>query len=346
MMNETRLRELIGHFAGIHVLVIGDFFLDRYLVIDPTLAERSIETGLEAHQVVEVIAQPGAAGTVTANLRALGLHVTVLGLIGDDGEGHELRQGLRAIGVDDGALLTAPGHRTPTYTKPIIRPAGGPPRELERLDIRTRAPIPSHAEDALIARLRALAPRALAVIVADQTIEAEQGAITARVRAALAQMAGQFPDTPFLADSRARIGEFERVIVKPNAAEATRAVWPNYTGAPDIAVARRAAEALRQRTGCPVFVTLGADGMLVVSEAGATQVPGIAVPGPIDVVGAGDSAMAAITAGLCAGGTLEEAALLGNLAAAVTIQQLGTTGTASPEQIVEQWHAVQRLSIS
>ena len=88
---------------------------------------------------------------------------------------------------------------------------------------------------------------------------------------------------------------------------------------------------------CPVFVTLGAEGMLVISEAGATHVPGIAVPGPIDVVGAGDSAMAAITAALCAGATLEEAALLGNLAAAVTIQQLGTTGTASPEQIVEQW---------
>jgi len=49
--------------------------------------------------------------------------------------------------------------------------------------------------------------------------------------------------------------------------------------------------------------------------------------------------MAAIAAGLCAGATLEEAALLGNLAAAVTIQQLGTTGTASPEQIMAQWRA-------
>jgi rfaE bifunctional protein kinase chain/domain len=336
-MNEQRLRELTDRFAGIHVLVVGDFFLDRYLVIDPALAERSLETGLEAHQVVEVIAQPGAAGTVTANLRALGLRVTALGLVGDDGEGHELRQGLRALGVDDGTLLTAPGHRTPTYTKPIVRAAGAPPRELERLDIRTRTPTSSHAEDALIARLRALAPRALAVIVADQMPEADHGAITARVRVALAQLAGQFPDTPFLADSRAHAGAFERVILKPNAAEAARAIWPDYSGTPDIATARQAAEALRQRSGCPVFVTLGAEGMLAVSEAGTAHVPGIAVPGPIDVVGAGDSAMAALAAGLCAGATLEEAALLGNLVAAITIQQLGTTGTASPEQIVDLW---------
>jgi bifunctional ADP-heptose synthase (sugar kinase/adenylyltransferase) len=51
--------------------------------------------------------------------------------------------------------------------------------------------------------------------------------------------------------------------------------------------------------------------------------------------------MAAIAAGLCAGATLEEAALLGNLAAAVTIRQLGTTGAAAPEQMMEQWRAAQ-----
>ncbi len=104
-----------------------------------------------------------------------------------------------------------------------------------------------------------------------------------------------------------------------------------------MATAQQAGEALRQRSGCPVFVTLGAEGMLAVSEASTAHVPGIAVPGPIDVVGAGDSAMAALAAGLCAGATLEEAALLGNLAAAITIQQLGTTGTASPKQIVDLW---------
>src|SRR6266545_4604334 len=149
-MNESRLRELTVRFSGIHVLVVGDFFLDRYLVIDPMLAERSLETGLEARQVVDVVAQPGAAGTVTANLRALGLRVTALGFVGDDGEGYELRQGLRAIGVDDGDLLASAGRRTPTYAKPIVRSPAGPPRELERLDIRTRAPTPQHDEHALI----------------------------------------------------------------------------------------------------------------------------------------------------------------------------------------------------
>ena len=55
--------------------------------------------------------------------------------------------------------------------------------------------------------------------------------------------------------------------------------------------------------------------------------------GPIDIVGAGDATMAGIFSALCAGATAPEAAQIGCLAAAVTIRQIGTTGTASREQI-------------
>ena len=338
MIDQARLGALLARASGVHALVVGDFFLDRYLVIDPALSERSIETGLEAHQVVDITAAPGAAGTVTANLRALGARVTALGIVGDDGEGYELRRALRANGVDDSALVVTGERRTPTYTKPIIRSAA-PPRELERLDIRTRAPMPPDIAGVLVARLAELAARADVVIVADQTPEPECGAIGGHARAELARLAERYPGVWFLADSRERIGLFEQVIAKPNMGECVRAIIPEYAGAPSMDDARRAAELLRQRTGQPVFVTLGAAGMLVGSQSGWEHVPGIPVHGPIDVVGAGDSAMAAIAAGLAAGASLEEAALLGNLAAAVTIQQLGTTGTASPQQILAQWQA-------
>ena len=339
-MDETRLKTLLARFSGVRALVVGDFFLDRYLVIDPALAERSIETGLEAHQVVEVIASPGAAGTVTANLRALGASVAALGIVGDDGEGYELRRGLRAIGADDSALVVADRWHTPTYTKPIARGSGSAPQERERLDIRTRAPAPAAAIDRLLERLDDLVERVNAVLVADQMPEPDRGSITGRVRERLAELAVRHPNKWFLADSRERIGAFRNLIVKPNLRECARAIFPKHRGEPDLALAGRAGELLRQRTGRPVLVTLGAAGMLVVSEQGAERVPALAVDGPIDVVGAGDSALAAIAAGLCAGATLAEAAQLGNLAAAVTIQQLGTTGTASPEQIAAIWQSV------
>jgi sugar/nucleoside kinase (ribokinase family) len=65
------------------------------------------------------------------------------------------------------------------------------------------------------------------------------------------------------------------------------------------------------------------------------------VSGEIDPVGAGDSTLAGITLGLCAGGTLTEAALIGNLAASITIKQIGTTGTASRDQVRSQFIAYQ-----
>jgi sugar/nucleoside kinase (ribokinase family) len=58
------------------------------------------------------------------------------------------------------------------------------------------------------------------------------------------------------------------------------------------------------------------------------------------VVGAGDSTSAGIVCAAAAGAALEDAAAFGNLVASITIQQLGTTGIASPQQVRERWREV------
>ena len=59
--------------------------------------------------------------------------------------------------------------------------------------------------------------------------------------------------------------------------------------------------------------------------------------GPIDIVGAGDAATSGIVTALLAGADELEAAELGNLVASITIRQLGTTGTATPDQLRAQF---------
>jgi sugar/nucleoside kinase (ribokinase family) len=66
------------------------------------------------------------------------------------------------------------------------------------------------------------------------------------------------------------------------------------------------------------------------------------VAGPIDIVGAGDSTSAGVACAVAAGATLTEAAAFGNLVASITIQQLGTTGTATPEQVRQRWRELAR----
>ena len=332
-MNLTRLDELLNHFPNVHVLVVGDFFLDQYLIIDRQLGETSLETGLEAHQVVEVRCSPGAAGTVVSNLRALGVGVTALGVIGNDGHGYELKQGLLQRGVNIEPLIKVTGRLTPTYTKPLLREGDGRTHEIERLDIKNRSPLPPEVEDLIISRLRALVPQADGVIVADQVQEANCGAITERVRDEIGQLARSHPNTVFAADSRERIGLFRQVIIKPNAREAILAVQPDWPGEVTLAQVRESGVRLFRQNQKPVFLTLGAQGILLFTETGCEHIPAAPVRGEIDIVGAGDSVMAGIVSALCSGAEPGEAALVGNLVASITIQQIGTTGTATPAQV-------------
>ena len=47
-LGEHRLAGFMERLPGLAIAVVGDFFLDKYLVIDRSLSEVSLETGLEA----------------------------------------------------------------------------------------------------------------------------------------------------------------------------------------------------------------------------------------------------------------------------------------------------------
>jgi rfaE bifunctional protein kinase chain/domain len=336
-MNQARLEQLLARFPDLKLLVIGDYFLDKYFDLDRRLGEISLETGLEAYQATGVRCSPGAAGTVVNNLRALDVQVMAMGVIGDDGHGYELKAELVARDVDIEPLLVHSERFTPTYVKPMLCEPDGRIHELNRIDIKNRAPLPQSVQTQMIEQLGQLSTRLDGIVVADQVPEADCGVITERVRGALSDIARRYPHMVIAVDSRERIGLFENITLKPNAREAMLAVGVQPSEAPRPEQIEAAAASLFGRTGHPVFVTMGAHGILVFTDQGAQHVPGIPVSGPLDIVGAGDSVMAGIIASLCAGATPSEAALVGNLVASITVQQLGTTGIASRPQVLERF---------
>lgn len=342
-MDATRLRYLLDKFSSLSIAVLGDYFLDKYLVIDRGIGETSLETGLEAHQVVEVRMSPGAAGTVASNLRALDVNVIALGLIGDDGDGMELQRRLENIGVDVSQLAQAKGYATPCYTKPVLRERDGSECELNRLDVKNRLPLPNSAETVIIRRLSAVLPFVDGVAIVDQVEEANCGIVTEDVRSELCRLAREQPGKLFAAESRSRIGLFRNMILKPNAKEATRSIGNGDNLSPDL---DSCAYELFRKAEAPVFMTIGDEGILLCDESGPSRIGSIQVNGPIDTVGAGDSVLAGLCAALCAGATRREAAIVGNLAAAVTIRQIGTTGTASRGQIIDAFFELEAQSLS
>ncbi len=343
MLTAVRVDEILARLPSLTVAVVGDLFLDRYLDLDTALTEPSLETGLDAYQVVNIRSFPGAAGTIINNLAALGVgSIVPVAVIGDDGEGYELLRELKRLGVDCGFVYRDDSRRTPTYTKPMLHEQGRPPRELNRLDIKNRSPLPwARAEDVLTAVSLAW-KRADAVLVLDQVSEAECGVVTRCVREALAQLADADPAKFVLADSRTRVELFRSVSVKPNERECRAGLlaW----GVPPSTDSEAMVKAFAVRCRWPVFCTLGEQGICVGrwegNEVRTTFVPAYPVTGPIDIVGAGDSTSAGIACAVAAGATLEEAAAFGNLVASITIQQIGTTGTASPEQVRQRWREV------
>ena len=190
-MNSTQFHQITGCYRRLSIAVLGDFCLDRYLEIDPALAETSLETGLSVFNVVRVRAQPGGAGTVLNNLAALGIgRIIPVGFAGDDGEGFELIRAMQGMpGVRMDCFLRTPLRRTFTYCKPLIVEPGKPPRELNRLDSKNWTPTPAEVQRQLVAAIGEEAEQIDALVIMDQVDVAGTGVLTAGVLDAVGEIA-------------------------------------------------------------------------------------------------------------------------------------------------------------
>lgn len=316
--------EILAAIPRLRALVAGDICLDRWCRYDPRLTEPSRETGIDRIAVVGTECTPGAGGTVASNLAALGCgRVAVLGSIGGDGHGYELRAALARRGIDDSLLVTAPG-QTFTYTKLIN--AYTEVEDLGRVDFVTFPP-PREVEDEILRRLEAAAAEFDLILVSDQMETASGAVVTPRMREKLELLALRRPGLLIWVDSRMHIEQFRGVVLKPNEREAREACGRLGLPEPDY-------EQLRRATAAPlVVITHGGDGITLVEARGVERVPTQRVENPVDICGAGDSFSAGAALALRAGAPPREAALFGHLAASITIMKPGT-GTASPEEVL------------
>jgi rfaE bifunctional protein kinase chain/domain len=332
-MTPARFHAITARYPALKVAIVGDFCLDRYLEIDPARTETSLETGLPVHNVVNVRAQPGAAGTVLNNVAALGAgEIFPVGFCGEDGEGFELRRALAAHpGVQLDYFLTTPLRRTFTYCKPLVIEPDEPPRELNRLDSKNWTPTPPAVAEELAASTARLLKRVHAVIVMDQVDLAETGVVT---KAMLNVLGRETKNSalPIIADSRRGLHGYPPVVFKMNAAELAKLC--GLGGTPSLDQVRDATAQLARKNQRTVFVTLAERGLIGAAPDGVVEhVNALPLRGPIDIVGAGDSVTANLTLALAAGATLREALELAALASSIVIHQLGTTGTASVAQM-------------
>jgi rfaE bifunctional protein kinase chain/domain len=332
-LSRVRLEALLEACRSLCIGVIGDFTLDGYWYADMSRAQLSRETPLYNRPVVHETYTPGAAANVASNLAALGTRdVWAFTVVGDDWRGSLLCQVLSDAGVRLDAIWTQPGWKTPFFGKVMLE-AWGNQQEDARLDFVNAQPLPDEAASYLLDQVAACLPSLDALIVADyHTI----GVVTPEIVQALNDLADSNPQKVFVADSRERIDQFHSMVIKPNEVEATRAFFPGREpGSVSLDEFVRYGMGIYEETGRPVYITLGQRGALLCHSSGSVLIPVVPVPPPLDTVGAGDTFVASLAAGLAGGGTPSEAGCLASLAVAVTVRKLGVTGTTSPEEILD-----------
>ncbi len=316
---------ILATLPELSALIIGDICLDRWCTYDPAAAEASRETGIPRTAIVGVETTPGAGGTVANNLAAMGVgRVAVLGAIGEDGFGFELKRELARRGMQTDWLVESPVIQTFTYTKLLNGVTGA--EDLPRIDFINARPLPSAVERRVLDNLQNALDAFDVVFVADQAETSQGGVVTPAVRDLLKELIPNYPEKVFFADSRARIEHFRRMILKPNQQEAEAASMSLF-GRVDY-------PALLRRTRSPLLiVTHGGRGALVISSRGEQWVAARAVEHPVDICGAGDSFSAGTGMALAAGASPVRAVEFGHLVASITVMKKGT-GTATPEELL------------
>ncbi|MFW5911060.1 MAG: PfkB family carbohydrate kinase, partial [Thiohalospira sp.] len=105
-------------FASARVLVVGDVMLDRYW--HGQTGRISPEAPVPVVRMQDSEDRPGGAANVALNLAALGLHPTLIGLVGADDAGDRIGHELANAGVD-ARLLRVPDRPTITKLRVLAR---------------------------------------------------------------------------------------------------------------------------------------------------------------------------------------------------------------------------------
>ncbi|HDL18844.1 MAG TPA: hypothetical protein ENH29_07305, partial [Bacteroidetes bacterium] len=321
--------ETLRRIKNARIAVIGDFCLDVYWLLDISAGEISIETGKRTLPIREQRYSLGGAGNVVANLHDLGVGgIFAFGIVGDDPFGDKMLNLLAEKANCDNMLTgDSPSWQTLTYCKPMLNG-----EELSRLDVGNFNKLSESLASRLIDNLEHAVERYHVVIINEQVVS---GIHTDYLRKGLAEVVKRYKKPVFLLDGRHVQGVYPAWL-KMNDHEALKMCGKQKPVTEEISREEvlAAIEFVYQKQEAPLVVTRGGEGCVVRNADGISLVPGIRVRGEIDTVGAGDSFLAGLSAALAVGKQLGAAAQVGNLVSAVTIQKIGRTGTATPEEIL------------
>ena len=319
----SRIAELAAKFASLRVAVVGDLMLDRYLIGD--IERISPEAPVPVVLVSSQRNALGGAANVAANVAAAGARCLLVGVVGNDPAGADLREALAAGGIDGSRVLSV--HDRPTTTKTRVVARG---QQVVRVDEEVEHDLTDESLKQ-VARLATEALEASDILLLE---DYDKGTLAPTMIPVLVDKARSLR-IPVVVDPKYRhfYSFAGATVFKPNRRELEAAL-----GAPiDQAAADPYRTAWRRANAEHLLVTLGADGMALVGSKETVHVPGNS-RAVYDVSGAGDTVTAWVGLALAAGASMEEAAIMANLAAGIEVGKPGVA-TVSVEELLAAYDA-------
>jgi len=322
---KEELLQLIPQLAGHHVLVVGDLFLDEYVLGQATRLSR--EAPIPVLEFVRRFFVPGGAANPAHNICALGGRATVVGLVGADESGTQLLSELRRAGIDPGGIVVDPGRRTTTKTRIMAEGSLRFPQQLARVDRIDRRPLDGEVEAELVAQVQKWVPTVDAVLVSDyQTGVASPCVVQAALSSA---RAGGKLCTVDAQGAFSKYAGFD--LIKGNRQEIEAALDCLLLHEEDYRLA--GGKLLHSLGANAVLITRGPDGLSVIGQAeGHHHLPAANRSEVFDVTGAGDTVIAVATLARIAGADVLTAARLANFAAGWVVRKLGNA-VVSPGEL-------------
>jgi D-beta-D-heptose 7-phosphate kinase/D-beta-D-heptose 1-phosphate adenosyltransferase len=331
LMTLTRLQQILGRAPSKRILVIGDLMLDEF--VWGKVGRISPEAPVPVVEVTSESFYPGGAANVARNLREFVERVAVIGLLGKDRSGQQLRDLLGDQNIDISNVVEDETFRTIVKTRIIARH-----QQVVRVD-REQFFGPSPRQIAkVVSAVRKNLPETDAIIFEDYGkgfLATELVSQIAHDARSAGRIVAADPNPRHSVDWRGV------TVVKPNRAEAFLAAgipWrePDEAPAEDVDL-RRAGEALLKKWQTKhVLITLGDQGMMLFQESEAPDYIPTKARQIFDVSGAGDTAIALFTLALSCEATPSEAAEIANHGSAVVVSKLGTA-TVTRDELVSSF---------
>ena len=327
-MTPDRLEAILEEALAKRLLVIGDLMLDEF--VWGKVGRISPEAPVPVVEVTGESFYPGGAANVARNLRELVNRVSVIGMVGEDRSGQQLRNLLADQQIETLDSGKSGDFRTIVKTRIIARQ-----QQVVRVD-RERIVEPSPEEvRQVVATVRKTLPEIDAIIFEDYGKGFLKADLVAEI-ASDARAAGKI----VAADPNPRhpVDWSGMTVVKPNRAEAFLAAgipWrePDESPLNDADLVRAGETLLNKWEAKYLLITLGEHGMMLFQKNQAPHHIPTKARQVFDVSGAGDTAIALFTLGLCCGATPVEAAEIANHGSAVVVGKLGTATVTRAELV-------------